>query len=423
MSIYGNLFTPQNHISLVESYIDNVFLEEVLNESKVNVKKELKELSKKEDPKVEDAIAILKKIEEINDPVERQKLMEDVNKAALSMIVNIPLVYGGLAVIAVLPSAAIPITIATSTMFTVTYFDYIFKINKLDKQFEKNVKIYKELLKAHAKAKKSLNKAEKLENEEEVKRLQKIINVIDDIKKKEKTILYQAELKQPDKEKFSVDESVVYEDFDYLVEFKGNEEKNNIFIQVLDDVDKMLKSRADIIDTLEDSCNKVFNMTKSVKAENIREAIEKVYQIDKQTANAITKIEGYYPNLTMRFIRSEVRKFNNKYSEITMNEKKKLAVKLQQYKKKMQDFGYKYEEESQIQKEWIKAIERMENDNIKSSYQLAKYAQNWYKMIIDYVNESIELINDIEKLLNVEKGQKSIIYKVLNIKSKKSKEE
>ena len=275
---------------------------------------------------------------------------------------------------------------------------------------------YYKLMKIEAQARKNKAKAEKLDDgDERVKSLEKVINICEELKKKRKEAL-NAATKNKDED---IEESVLYED--YLLEYKGNDIKNDIFIQVLDDVDDLCKMNMDKISTFENAVSTMMNLAKNSNEKSIKNNLVKARQLGRDTNDEINKIKSYYGPLTFALVKSEVKKFNNKYSSVSMQEKKKLAAKLTAYRKKLVEIGKKYEYNSSLDKEWIKVLDKLETYDVSARNEFLDLVGSWASGIINEVNWTIGDIDAILKLMDIERLEKSIIYKVMNLGSSKNK--
>lgn len=396
MGIYGNL-TYSVQSSLLEQYIDNSFLEAVLGPS-ADIKKKIKALKDKENITESDIKEIYKEIESVENKKEKQELYTGL----ATFLVGFITVYVGtfLTGTAPLPTSIIMTIAGLSMMFGGT--------SVTDKTIDK---FYYDLLKIEAKVKKAKDKAEKLDDKDKVEGCQKIIDACEKFKTKRRQSLRSK----------AVGESLfVEEDVDFLLEYKGNDVKNNIFIQVLNDVDDICKMNMDKISTCEDTVSKLMTLGKQCNKRNANDSLVKARNIGRQTNEEISKItKDYYGPLTFELIKSEVKKFNNKYGSISMQEKKKLADKLNKYKQKLKNIGEKYSTNNKSYvKEWMDIADDIESYNTNVSREFIDLASSWLDMIVNEVNATLDDINYILYLLDIEKTEKSIIYKVLNFKSR-----
>ena len=395
MSIYGNqlILRSKRNPSILENYLDNSFLESVLNEAAVNVEKEINSLKDKEKVTEDDIRQIYKKIQTVEDKKAKVRLI----RGLINWLISLCALGASLGT-----GFPIPLSITSIIFSKASFADF----SKLDiDQF------YYKLMKIEAQARKNKAKAEKLDDKEKVKDLEKIIDICEDFKKKRKEAL--------NTEK--VEESVVYEYADYLLEYKGNDIKNDIFIQVLDDVDDLCKMNMDKISAYENAVSKMITLAKNCSEKSIKNDLIKARDIGRKTGDELNKVKSYYGPLTFNLIKSEVQKFNNKYSSVSMEEKKKLAAKLNAYKKKLVEVGKKYEAGSNLEKEWIKTLDKLETYDVAARKEFLELVDSWITGIINEVNLTIGDIDYVLKLMNIEKLEKSIVYKVMNLRSSKNK--
>lgn len=405
MSIYGDqlILGSKRNPSILENYLDNSFLESILNEASVNIEKEINSLKDKEKITEKDIKEICKKIGDIEDKKAKVRL----NRGLINVMIGL---LGSYVSMIITMSGdvnfGLPISVGSLILSLVGSRD-------LDKQ--EIDQFYYKLMKIEAQARKNKAKAEKLDDgDERVKELDKVINICEELKKKRKEIL-------ASNSKEDLKESTVYESSNYLLEYKGNDIKNDIFIQVLDDVDDICKMNMDKISAYEDAVSKMMTLGRNSNEKSIKDNLVKAREIGRKTGEDLNKIKSYYGPLTFNLIKSEVKKFNNKYSSVTMGEKKKLAEKLNAYKKKLIEIGKNYEENSTLEKDWTKILDKLETYDVAARKEFLDLVNSWMVGIINEVNWTINDIDTVLKLMNIEKTEKSIIYKVMNLKSSKNK--
>lgn len=398
MGIYGTMVLNkplETTSTILEDYIDNSFLESVLNESSSfkNFENSINELKKKDKIEDKDIKNLTKELKSIQD--EHQK------KRAFKIFIDFAAMMIGYGL--VIASPTITISIAALCAEIISGFKLCIDTNPEEVEYA-----YYKIMQYEAKAKVNKKKAEKLgESKEELKRFDDIIDLCEKLKKARKDALV-----GKDKKEESANESVV-------LEYKGNDVKNEIFIQVLEDVDDICKMNIDKINIYENALNDMLSlMKKSSNASSIKDNLVKSRNIGRDTGKKIQEIKGYYGPLTFNLVKSEVKKFNNKYSEITMSEKKKLAEKLSKYKDKLQSIGKKYSANSEFFKEYIKILDKIESQDVAARNSFADLADSWVNAIIYEINATIADIDFVLKELNIEKTENSIIYKALNFRSK-----
>lgn len=396
--IYGNILLENNNINIesnIEKYIKECFLEQVLNESSINIRSQINNLSKKDKITEKDIKDLYKQISEI----ENKKQQISLIIGLCIYIIGIFGVYVGALTSYSLPKDGLKIT-AGSLIAVFTGAASL----KIDVD-----KFYYKLMKLLAQTKKARDKAEKLGEDKVVKECEKVISIIEKLK-------FEARDEAKNKNNENVNESSLLESVDYLLEYKGNEVKNNIFIQILDELDDLCKMNLDKITSTDKYIQDAYKLCKKSNKTNIKSNLTEVRKLGRELNSKLSNIKGYNGNLSFRLLQKEINKFNTKYSSITMNEKKKLAEKLESYKKKLNEFSKKYSENSEFEKEYIEFYDYLEAIDIPAKNEIIEVMNSWITKIRQEINLTVEDIDVIIKTLNIEKTEKSIVYKMMNLK-------
>ena len=405
MSVYGDLVVKPSEVSNLEQYLESAFLESVLNEAANDIMKDIKALMNKKEIKPEEFKEIASRIKEIED---KKTLNACVALFFTSYI-------GALSAIMVTASGVIMPGLALSFAGCA---GMVLSVKGMQKasidQF------YYKLLQLEAKAKKNKARAERAEDEEQVKTCEKVIEICEKLRTERKNYLTSAARGDENKseENEEVEESTVFESAEYLTEFKGNEVKNNVFIQVLDDVDELLRVFMDRIKLYDETATKMKAIASTATEKNINDKLVECRKLGREAGEEDRKLKGINGQLTWSLVKMEVSKFNNKYSYITMSEKKKLAAKMQAYQKKLNEYAKKYSSDSPDEEEWIKLLDKLESINISARNEFSSLINSWMNGVISEVNATNNDINTTLKDLNIEKTEKSIVYKVLNLGKK-----
>lgn len=394
MGIYGdNLTRVSVNKSLLERYIDDCFLESSLGLS--DIEKEIKALKDKDNLTESDIKKVYNKIQKIENDEQRKRL----NTYFLTMLIGMFSTWAGAIISGENPLLAAPIMIVG--ILLVIGSGKAYDNAQVDD-------LYYKLMKIEAKAKVAKDKAEKLDDKEQAKECQKVIDACEKLKVDKRRSLRDKALR----------ESTMYEDSDLLLEYKGNDVKNNIFIQVLKDVDDICKMNMDKISAYEDILSKMLSIGRTSNSKNVKDNLLKCRNIGRDANNKLPEIsKDYYGPLTFDLIKKEVRKFNNKYGSISMQEKKKLADKLNKYKDKLNTIGENYSSgSSSFNKECINILDKIESFDVAARREFADLLSSWLDGLLDEVNYTIGDINYVLKLLDIERLERSIIYKALNLR-------
>lgn len=207
----------------------------------------------------------------------------------------------------------------------------------------------------------------------------------------------------------------------YVQEIVGNANKNNNFIQVLDQIDGLMTMFIDKIklvdeylywmsDQLDKTNEKTFNKVFSDCKTRGRETNKKLDKIKDDFKKKYGKDgKDIWPDF-----KRQIKMFNNKYTETSMENKKKLDTKLESYFKLLKEVLDRYQDEGEYDKKAYNTYKKIDNFNVTYSNAYSDFEQAWYKYIW---NEAKYTINDLLFVvdeLNIKKLEKSPLFKFLN---------
>lgn len=247
-----------------------------------------------------------------------------------------------------------------------------------------------------------------------------IIEEAESLSESAKCIIMKSLLEAMTEENRSVEESVglLNESYDpeALLEFSGDPKKNEEFIECLKDLDQLCTFNMDKIRKLADYLGKLSDL-----ADQIMKSPKKYKELLDKARGYVTEFNDWYNKtgknisgmVTWNQFKQKVKKFNNKYSEITMEEKKKFNEKIVKY----------YGEISKLATPWAKNGKEIVklHDKFDKLVELDRsYTQTFAKIcddcagvLIEEANYTIGDVNYIIKALDVGKEQ-SLLYKVVN---------
>lgn len=213
---------------------------------------------------------------------------------------------------------------------------------------------------------------------------------------------------------------------DYLIEYSGNEAKNQEFRECLADVEKAVNDFADEQNALEKTGDQIVKLASELLKKKKPEDIKRI--ID-QMKNKAEDYMSWYNNrcntiwkdhyLTYKRFRMLSKTFNNKYSDILMKEKKEIDKKFGTLIDKYVEgdvlnwFVFTSRENSTPKTDKIleayKYIREIDRDQ---AVELGKYINGFLDFYWKSLCSLIAYINNIRFLLNIEKENK-LSYKIV----------
>ena len=212
----------------------------------------------------------------------------------------------------------------------------------------------------------------------------------------------------------------VYGNYKYITEFQGNPEKNKEFMEILKDLDQLCSLNTERVKLLVGYLDKMIPLLKSVnnvsKFKKVKDQIDgMVSEYNEWRDKEFKGVSGQV--VWNRFIQKS-KSFNNKYSELMMEEKKKINDKLD----KLYDNVLKYIEPWSADKttkhskkvsEVLDQFKRLEEIDSTYTSSVAKRFDEFYKFAISEANYTIGDINYVKKKLDLGR-EKSLLYKAVN---------
>jgi hypothetical protein len=210
----------------------------------------------------------------------------------------------------------------------------------------------------------------------------------------------------------------LYESDETLLEFKGNDVKNQEFIDFLEEIEEICNFNLVKIRKLADYSEKILNNAKAIAksgsakmfSENIDKSREYAGEYNEWKDKAGRKINA--PLSFNKFTRSS-RSFNNKYSNVTMEEKKKLDAKLRKFEKEIRKLAEPWTNDGEKMDEMCNIADDLYNID-KNYYDV--FIRNFVdlnKLFIYEVNATLDDIGYAYNVLNIKK-EKSFLYKAIN---------
>lgn len=398
MGFYGNLILEnQKSLSDIDQLIESGF--EFLNESaEVSIiKKAINDLKNKDKIEQKDIDEIAQMLKKVSDQKTYVKLVVSLINFIVSYIgafVTLTDFKKGMLIEGV--------SLLTSGVILKTTYGPM------------GTEAYNKLIKLEAKINNKIKKIQSLEseteeNKEQLKELNKSLEII-------------AKVKPAFKNSVANRESAVLEE-SVLLEFKGNENKTEAFKIILDEVAGICEFNYEKIKISKKCIDDMISyINQGIKAKDEKTTGEFVVKVRETGRKAGKDIDDFAKELGINFsisiavFRKDLKKFTNKYSEISMAEKKRIATKLEQMKKQIYDISSQYsrsnkEFESKVLSLYDEIAKAGKSATLNTPYETLT---SWLQYIINECNYTIGDIDGIIKDLNIEKTEKSIIYKALN---------
>lgn len=297
---------------------------------------------------------------------------------------------------------------------------------------------YDKMMKNEAKAKANLKKIEGLDDKKQEKKAKKaellkaVISNCEKLRSSWKKIVDKLDNGKPNtndrdgvfKECFCVTESG---DVELLQEMKGNVMKTELFKQIADDADEVLRARYKYLMDIDKNLHEVLRVIQSVK--NPEEAAKAIVNLKNKARefNAKNKSNEHLKSKAFADVRSYARKFNSKYAFESVKVKKALSAKISKYENALNKIAEKYDGETgSVNTEIFKAIDQLSlsdsfGDNSQRMIaQFETIIMSWEKAMVSMANATLEDCDKVQKALGAEKAEKKILYKLLNMKERKA---
>lgn len=268
------------------------------------------------------------------------------------------------------------------------------------------------------------NKKKKLDDSAEDKKaaadIDKMIDLCEKLKKAIKSEARKKAQQQATKESAVIDDYTFLEE-DYLLEYKGNDLKNDIFVQILDEFEQLCKANIEFQDAILDVAKRQLAEFKKAKdMKSLNAAATKIRDIGIEGNKECPKVlENNYGPMTFRMLDKEIRKFNNKYSFTGFQSKKTLQDKLSAMQKKMSETVKQIDAKSTFVKELDAAYDKAAKINVDLADRCYNTIISWLKYCINEISLTDNDIRVVIKSMGLTK-QPNLLFKILNFKELKS---
>lgn len=390
--IYGREIAMNNigKMTINESHELDLYLESILNESSYNdLKRKINDLAKA----LKEGKADKEDIKELYQEI---KASGNSTLAVGFAFMLLAIVSGVFTSITADSGLLTPALIACIISIISLILGYTF-LNKEDID-----KIYRELMKTESQAMKALRIAKEDNDKDSEELAQKTIDLCEDLKKKRREFLNA----KASGIEYNIDESVI-------LEYKGNEIKTNTFIQVLKDIDNLVKYNFAKLDTVDDSIDQMLKLIKSSNKSNISKNYTEMVKIGRGINNDLAKVKDIYAPLTFALLQKECKRFNNKYSQLSMAQRENLDNKMMQYNKELGKYYNKYSKTYQDEI-LTPALNKCRAIDGGTTTQMSDIVYSWINYLISEVNYTKGDILAIGNELNVTKIKSSFLYNALN---------
>lgn len=211
-----------------------------------------------------------------------------------------------------------------------------------------------------------------------------------------------------------------------IMEFQGDPDKNKEFSEILKEVQDVCIMNISAIEKIngyilkvEESVGKL--MTVAFSGKSSKKALDDMRQLSIDVKKYVEEFnnwskeqyKGVNFDKSLNKLRRLSKTFNNKYSEVTMEEKKKLMATLNDYRNKALDLIKPWAKGGSKGDTLLNDIKRLKD--IDSSYSVTIY-NTTLSMMNFAVNEYNYCLADfmyIQRLLKIER-ENSLIYKIVN---------
>lgn len=249
---------------------------------------------------------------------------------------------------------------------------------------------------------------------------------------KENLVNYAANFisRTPNRNYGALDESAL----ESILEYSGNETKNEAFKECLKDLEELMLYFFDCIDKMTDILDKYLSLIKKAKTPaDLQKASKQMDDIRtdyiKWRKERSKKIDGV---VTWNAYKKQIKMFNNKYSQISLEEKKAFSKKINDMlvKGMKKIFGWakmntKKEEVLKSAKysgcyldDLIKELDRIKSIDAAYHDRIYNNVAGLHNTVVDEYNYTYGDVQYINKTLNIE-IEKGIVFKIVNTLLKK----
>ena len=259
---------------------------------------------------------------------------------------------------------------------------------------------YKEMIRQEASLRVEYRKVKASGDKKEIESFEKIIKAMEDMKK-----TYKKELKEKYFNQSNESTS--------LLEWTGDEVKHEEFVQVLEDIDNLCKFNMEKINLITRYAEDIIKETKKCKNEKqLKDFTLDLRNWPDKLNKEVDAIDEVFAPLQFTLLAQYCKKFQNKYSELSMTAKKDLCDKLTKYLTKLEEIKTRYRKNGDLSKDFDAAYINIEDINPVYSDSVVKYFNGLFRYGVSEINYTIDDINFIIKTLNITGIEKSLIYKI-----------
>lgn len=429
-------FVENNFLQFVNESVeeDRKKLQKIIDKFKINAKHPDKEIDITEQD-IKDAVELLKRIN-LTDNKSTAKLLSAFLMSYISCLGSFLVLANTGSEIA----AAILIVSSMSMVITGCVSTGALSKSVFDRYYNRAM-----ILEAKAKAKlkkieglndKTIEKMEKLNNKKgndgDVKEYYKaIIANCEKLRSSYKKIVNQIENSEKStnnkygefKECFSITESGEVE---LIQEMKGDQIKIELFKQITDDIDEVLRARYGYLVEAEKNIDNLLKTVKSVKTKE--EAAKAIVELKQNLREFNSKNDSneYLYNKAFNDINKSAHQFTIKYAYDSQKVKKAVQSKIDSYTNKIVSIGKKYDAETgSLNTQIFEAIDNLElsdsfgENSARMIAQFENIMTSWQNGIATMCNNTVSACNKVSRSLGLN-NEKSIIFKILNMKERRA---
>ena len=408
----------------LDQWLDQALAEQVLLESTQSKADRLIKTILKKAKKGEDTEEDVKKLKELMDDAKKNHNIELILAYSLAFAGGVMLGVGMLDVSTISIADAMEKQILAAIKFFVGYSmigagAIMETIARGDAVILAD-KVYNKLLQCESKAMQGLRKAESKNDEQKAKAFKTVIDACEKAKEARKESLRKRTEKEKeikhDKSYYTV--GVKKESVDLVLEYKGNEIKNYTFVQVLEDVDKLMlafRKRFEQTTSFANSMLQRYNQ-KAKDPDQLADLLIATEKEMEEWENDDSAFKNQYGPVTWNLLKKYASKFSTKYSQMGMNTRQNFDKKFQSYLNELKDQKDKYREyKYKVEASYQKAKKFDDTNSVKMYNRIAKVVN----VGVEENDQAAKLITQMIKTLKVEKLLKSPLYKLLNIGANK----
>ena len=173
--------------------------------------------------------------------------------------------------------------------------------------------------------------------------------------------------------------------YNILQEYSGNDADNQNYANVLKELDEIAKYYVEVDKAIAENVNYIVDKMKSVKkSEDMKKILQDCYNHSDDTVKKMNEIYGKFSEApTFRRFTALSKKFSVKYSNITMEEKKKWAKAFKEHHVAIVNIIVPFN------KGWVNSvneeIRRLDRIDYEYSGKFVNLINAWYQALYNYV--------------------------------------